>query len=60
MFYWQIFAPTFYEGICANILVQIKSLTFTACTKMLSAKLLYEKAARKMLLKLTPDRFLHQ
>jgi hypothetical protein len=36
--------------------VQIKSFTFTASTKRLRAKLLYKKGARKMLLKLTPDR----
>jgi hypothetical protein len=39
---------------CANILAQIKSLTFTASTKKLRAKLSYEKGARKMLVKLTP------
>ncbi len=45
--------PTFFKRICANILAPIKSLTFAASTKKLHAKLLYEKAARKML-KLTP------
>jgi hypothetical protein len=34
--------------------VPIKSLTFTSSTKKLCAKLLYEKAALKMLVKLTP------
>ncbi len=47
-------SPTLYERICANILAQIKSLSFSASTKKLSAKLTYEKAARKMLVKLTP------
>ncbi len=32
----------------------IKSLTFNASTKKLRAKLSYEKAAHKMLMKLTP------
>jgi hypothetical protein len=45
--------PTFYKRICANILALIKSLTFTASTKKLRAKLLYEKAVHKMLVKLT-------
>jgi hypothetical protein len=31
-----------------------KSLTYTSSTKKLCAKLSYEKAARKMLVKLTP------
>ncbi len=48
--------PTFYEHICTNILAQIKSLTFTASIKKLCAKLSYEKAARKMLVKLTHGR----
>jgi hypothetical protein len=43
-------SPTFYWRNCANILAQIKSLTFTASTKKLRAKLSYEKGARKMLL----------
>jgi len=47
-------SPTFYWRNCANILAQIKSLTFTASTKKLRAKLSYEKGARKMLVKLTP------
>jgi hypothetical protein len=47
-------SPTFYWRYCANILGQIKSLTFTASTKKLRAKLLYEKDTRKMLEKLTP------
>ncbi len=47
-------SPTFYERICTNILVPIKNLTFTANTKKLRAKLLYEKATCKMLVKLTP------
>jgi hypothetical protein len=34
--------------------VPIKSLTFTASTKKLWTKLSYEKATRKMLVKLTP------
>jgi hypothetical protein len=49
-------SPTFYWRNCANILAQIKSLTSTASTKKLRAKLLYEKGARIMLVKLTPDR----
>ncbi len=36
-------SPTFYERICANIVAQIISLTFTASTKKLSTKLSYEK-----------------
>jgi hypothetical protein len=51
-------SPTFYWRNCANILAQIKSLTFTASTKTLRAKLSYEKGARKMLVKLTPGRSL--
>jgi hypothetical protein len=47
-------SPTFYKRICANILAPIKSLTFTVSTKKLCAKLSYEKAAHKMLVKLTP------
>ncbi len=47
-------SPTHYERICANILAPIKSLTFIASTKKLRAKLLHEKAARKMLVKLSP------
>jgi hypothetical protein len=39
--------------ICANIIAPIKSLTFTASTKKLRAKLSYKKAARKMLVKWT-------
>jgi hypothetical protein len=35
--------------------VPIKSLTFTASTKKLCAKLLYKKAVHKMLVKLTPE-----
>jgi hypothetical protein len=42
--------------ICANILAQIKSLTFAESTKKLRAILSYKKGARKMLVKLTPDR----
>ncbi len=54
-FVWaeESISPTFYDRICANILVPLKSLTFTASTKKLSAKLLYKKAARKMLERLT-------
>jgi hypothetical protein len=44
--------PKFTKRICGNILAPIKSLTFTQ--KKLRAKLLYKKAARKMLVKLTP------
>jgi hypothetical protein len=36
-------SPTFYWRNCANILAQIKSLTFTASTKKLRAKLSCEK-----------------
>ncbi len=54
LFCLESISPTFYKHICANILAQIKSLTFTASTKRLRAKLLYKKAARKMLVKLTP------
>jgi hypothetical protein len=43
------------KRICANILAPIKSLTFMASTKKLCAKLSFEKAARKMLVKLIPD-----
>jgi hypothetical protein len=46
--------PTFYEHNCANFLAPIKSLTFTSSTYKLCAKLLYKKAADKMLVKLTP------
>ncbi len=49
-------SPTFYERNCADFLAPIKSLTFTSSTKKLCAKLLYEKAAWKMLVKLTPGR----
>jgi hypothetical protein len=48
---WLI-SPTFYQRICANFLAP-KSLTYTSSTKELCAKLLYEKAASKMLVKLT-------
>jgi hypothetical protein len=48
-------SSTFLKRICANILAPIKSLTFTASTKKLCAKLLYKKVARKMLVKLTPN-----
>ncbi len=47
-------SPTFYWRNCANTLAQIQSLTFTASTTKLSAKVSYEKGARKMLVKLTP------
>jgi hypothetical protein len=47
-------SPTFYERICANILAPKKVQTLNVSTKNLRAKLLYEKAARKMLVKLTP------
>ncbi len=47
-------SPTFYKPIWANILATIKSLTFTASIEKLCAKLWYKKAARKMLVKLTP------
>ncbi len=47
-------SSTFYWRTCANILAQIKSLTFTTSTKKLCAKLSYIKGARKMLVKLTP------
>ncbi len=47
-------SPTFYWRNCANIFAQIKSLTFTASTKKLRAKLKYKKGAREMLVKLTP------
>jgi hypothetical protein len=47
-------SPTFYRRNCANILAQIKSLTFTASTKKLRAKLSYKKGTYKMLVKLTP------
>jgi hypothetical protein len=46
--------PTFYKHICASILAPIKSFTFTASTKKIRAKLSYEKASLKMLVKLTP------
>jgi hypothetical protein len=46
-------SPTFYKGICANSLAPIKSFTITASTKKLRVKLSYEKAAHKMLVKLT-------
>jgi hypothetical protein len=52
---WSI-SPTFYKPICANILVSIKSLTFTASTKKLLVKLLYEKAARKIPVKLAQEK----
>jgi hypothetical protein len=52
-FLWSI-SPTFYERICANILVSKKVQTFNVSTKKLRAKLLYEKAPRKMLVKLRP------
>jgi hypothetical protein len=43
--------------MCANILAPIKSFTFTASTKKICAKRLYEKAVHKMLVKLTPCEF---
>jgi hypothetical protein len=54
--FWQqeSISPTFYWRNCANILAQIRSLTFTASTKKLRTKLSYEKGARIMLMKLTP------
>jgi hypothetical protein len=51
----ELISPTFYKCICTNILAPIKSLTFTASSKKLHAKLSYDKAARKMLVKLTPE-----
>jgi hypothetical protein len=54
LIFLESISPTFYWRNCANILAQIKSLTFTASTKMLRAKLLYKKGAHKMLVKLTP------
>jgi hypothetical protein len=48
------FTPIFLRQYsCVNILAPIKSLTFTASTKKLCAKLSYEKGPRKMLVKLT-------
>jgi hypothetical protein len=47
-------SPTFYECICADILVPKKVQTLNVSTKKLRAKLLYKKAAHKMLVKLTP------
>jgi hypothetical protein len=47
--YWSQFHQHF-----ANFRAPIKSLTFTSSKKKLRAKLSYEKAARKMLVKLTP------
>ncbi len=43
-------SPTFYEHNFANFLAPMKSSSFNVSTK----KLLYEKSARKMLVKLTP------
>jgi hypothetical protein len=51
----ELISPTFYKRICANILAPRKSLTFSASTKKLRAKLTYKKAVRKMLVKLTLD-----
>ncbi len=54
---WSQFHQHFIGAIApiflANILAQIKSLTSTASTKKLRAKLSYEKGVRKMLVKLT-------
>ncbi len=47
-------SPTFYERNCTNFLVQVKNLTFTSSTKKLRTKHSYEKATRKMLMKMTP------
>jgi hypothetical protein len=52
----ELISPTFNRRISANILAPRKSLTFTASTKKLRAKLTYKKkAGRKMLVKLTFD-----
>ncbi len=51
-------SSTFNERNCANFLAPVKNLTFTSSTKKLPTKLSYEKAARKMLMKLTPNRLL--
>ncbi len=48
-------SPTFFELNWANFLVPIKSLTFTSSTKKLRAKLLFKKAAGKILVKLAPQ-----
>ncbi len=49
------FHQKFYEHICANILAPKNFKTLNVSTKELHVKLLYEKAARKMLVKLTPE-----
>jgi hypothetical protein len=54
---WSI-SPTFYERICANILAPKRAQTYNVSTKKLRAKFSYEKAARKMLVKLTPGSIL--
>jgi hypothetical protein len=46
--------PTFYEGICVNILAPKNAQTKNVSTKKLCLELLHKKAARKMLVKLTP------
>jgi hypothetical protein len=45
-------SPTFFEPNCATFFAPKKSLTFTSITNKLRAKLSYEKAAHKMLVKL--------
>ncbi len=53
--YLESISPTFYERICANILLPNKVQTQNGSTKKLCAKVLYKKAARKMLMKMTPE-----
>jgi hypothetical protein len=52
---WLI-SPTFYERIWANTLAPKKVQTLNESTKKLCQKISYGKAARKMLVKLTPGR----
>ncbi len=49
---WSI-SPTVYQRICANFFAPKKNLTYTTSTKKLLAKLSYERATHKTLVKLT-------
>jgi hypothetical protein len=46
-------SSAFFERNCAIFFAPLKSLTFTSSKKKLGAKLLYKRAAHKLLVKLT-------
>jgi hypothetical protein len=53
---WSI-SPTFYERICANILAPKKFKPKMQVQKKALQESLYEKGARKMLMRLTPGAY---